>query len=426
MSAEVAVASSSARKRDTTPIASEDGRRADWSLIAAVLLAAVNLRTAVTSVGPLLHELHEGIGLSSTLAGALTTLPVLSFATLGALTPRLARRVGDQRALGLALVLMTLGLAFRALVGSPWPFMLLSVAALAGGAMGNVLLPVIIKRHFPRRIGAMTAAYTTSMAVGTTLAAAVTVPLARLGMGISWRLGLGLWAILSAAGAVIWLARAGKSSVGSDSAANRPAWLPVRHSRTAWALAVFFGTQALQAYVAFGWFALFFQEQAGASAAEAGLLVGVLAGLAIPISMVIPSLAVRRRSQRPLVAGLLALYVIAYFGMLTVPRAGAWAWMVIAGAGGGAFPLALTMIGLRSRTVAGAASLSAFAQSLGYVLAGVGPLLVGVLHGLTGGWVWPFVLLFGDLVLMAVSGWYVAQPRYVEDDLEDLGYKASA
>lgn len=382
-----------------------------------MLLAAVNLRTAVTSVGPLLDELHSGIGLTGGLAGFLTTLPVLCFAALGALTPRMAHRLGEQRALTLALVVMTLGLALRALVGSPWLFLLLSVAALAGGAMGNVLLPVIIKRHFAQHIGTMTAGYTTAMAIGTTLGAAVTVPIASLGGGLSWRLGLGAWAVLAALASVVWLVRSSRAR-HSDTEVVRPARLPVRRSRTAWALAIFFGTQSLQAYVAFGWFALFFQERAGVSATEAGLLVGLLAGLAIPISMVVPSMAARWPSQRPVVMALVALYVLAYAGMLVAPRTGSWLWAALVGVASGAFPLALTMIGLRSRTVAGTTSLSAFAQSIGYVLAGTGPLLVGVLHGATGGWTWPFVLLFVDLGVMAVSGWCIARPRYVEDDLE--------
>jgi CP family cyanate transporter-like MFS transporter len=133
--------------------------------------------------------------------------------------------------------------------------------------------------------------------------------------------------------------------------------------------------------------------------------------------MLVPWLAARMSSQRPMVAAFVACYVVAYTGMLIAPRAGVWLWAFLAGVGAGAFPLALTMIGLRSRTADTTADLSAFTQSGGYLLAGVGPLLVGVLHGMTGGWTWPFVLLFADLTLLAVTGWYAAQPRFVEDDL---------
>lgn len=381
-----------------------------------MLLAALNLRTAVTSVGPVLDELERDIDLTSTLAGVLTTLPVISFAALGSLTPRIARRIGEKQTLLGALTLMAIGLALRALVSSPWLFLLLSVFALAGGAMGNVLLPVFVKRFFPDHIGTATAAYTTSMATGTTLAAGITVPLANLREPMSWRFGLGAWAALAVVGLLATTLLPGRHPDHRgrrSTAAHRP----LRHSRTAWALTVFFGAQSLQAYVQFGWFALFFRERADVSATRAGLLVAVLAALSIPISMVIPSLAARRSDHRALIMLLIGSTVAAYVGMLLAPGTGAWAWVVLAGVGAGAFPLALTMIGLRSRTVAMTGSLSAFAQSIGYLIAGTGPLLVGVLHGATGGWTWPFVLLFLDVAVMAGAGWVIGQHRYVEDDL---------
>jgi len=117
------------------------------------------------------------------------------------------------------------------------------------------------------------------------------------------------------------------------------------------------------------------------------------------------------------IAVFLACYLVAYTGMLVAPRAGAWLWAFLAGLGGGAFPLALTLIGLRSRAPQNTAALSAFSQSIGYIFAGSGPLLVGVLHGRTGGWAGPFVVLFADLAVFAVAGWYVARPRFVDDDL---------
>jgi MFS transporter, CP family, cyanate transporter len=385
-------------------------------LLVAMLLAAVNLRTAVTSVGPVLDELERDIDLSSTLAGVLTTLPVISFAVLGSLTPRLARRFGEKHTLVGALALMIVGLALRALVGSPWPFLLLSILALAGGAMGNVLLPVLVKQFFPHRIGPATAAYTTAMATGTTLAAGITVPLANLREPMSWRFGLGAWAALAVVGllATLLMPQRLRSPRGTGTS---PAHRPLHHSRTAWALTVFFGAQSLQAYVQFGWFALFFRERAGVSATEAGVLVAALAALSIPISMVIPSVAGRRADHRALIMGLMACTVVAYVGMLVAPAAGPWVWVTLAGIGAGAFPLALTLIGLRTRSIATTGALSAFSQSVGYVLAGAGPLLVGVLHGATSGWTWPFVLLFADLAVMAVAGWVIGKHRYVEDDL---------
>ena len=389
---------------------------ARWSLVAAVVLTALNLRTAVTSVGPLLSEVQDGIGLSSALAGVLTTLPVVCFALVGWYAPALAARLGEHRAVTGALVLMTVGLLGRALVSSPAPFLALSAVALLGGAVGNVLLPSLVKRHFPDRIGAMTAVYTTALAIGLTGAAAGAVPLAAAAGEGGWRFGLGAWALLSALAVVPWLwhlsERGGSGSLGGRSGAR------MLRSRTGWALAVFFGAQSLHAYVSFGWFALFFQEQGPFSPAHAGFLLAVVTGLSIPVSAAVPALAARRPSQRPLVLVLASCYVVAYTGMLTATDvAGGVVWAALVGIGSGSFPLALTMIALRTRTADATASLSAFAQSVGYVLAGGGPLLVGVLHGRSGGWTGSFVLLFAALGVLLVAGWYAAQPRVVEDEV---------
>ena len=388
-----------------------------WSLVAAIVLTALNLRTAVTSVGPLLAEVQDGVGLSSALAGVLTTLPVVCFALVGWYAPAIASRLGEHRAVTGALALMTVGLLGRALVSAPGPFLALSAVALLGGAVGNVLLPSLVKRHFPDRIGPMTAVYTTSLAIGLTSAAAGAVPLATaVGEG-GWRVGLGAWALLSALAVVPWLwhlsDRGRSGGVSRDRSGTR-----MLGSRTAWALALFFGAQSLHAYVSFGWFALFFQEEGGVSAAHAGFLLAVVTGLSIPVSAVVPALAGRRPSQRPLVLVLAACYVVAYTGMLSAPAfAGGVLWAALVGIGSGSFPLALTMIALRTRTADATASLSAFSQSVGYVLAGGGPLLVGVLHGRSGGWTGSFVLLFAALAVMVAAGWYAAQPRFVEDEV---------
>lgn len=180
-----------------TPPSTTDRPAAPWTLVLAIVLTALNLRTAVTSVGPLLSELSQGLQLSGAAAGVLTTMPVACFAVVGWYAPSLAHRFGEHRVVTGALGLMTVGLAARAVVDSAVVFLLLSVLALTGGALGNVLLPSLVKRHFPHRVGVMTAAYTTALAVGTTVAAAATVPLAGALADGSWRFGLGVWAVLS-------------------------------------------------------------------------------------------------------------------------------------------------------------------------------------------------------------------------------------
>lgn len=403
--------------RPSTPAASPTALpRARWLLIVAVLLVGVNLRTTVTSIGPLLDETQAALHLSGVQQGLLTTLPVICFAVIGALTPSIARRLGEQVTVTVGLVLMTVGLATRALAGSGPVFLALSVLALAGGAIGNVTLPALVKRWFPDRVGPMTAAYTTALAFGTTAGAALSVPVADASGGPDgWRLGLGVWAVLAAVAVLPWLALLRDSRPAGMRRAHLPFQALLR-SRTAWWLVLFFAAQSAQAYIAFGWFAQFFREQ-HLSAARAGLLIGILAALAIPVSAAIPAAAARMRTQRPIVLGLTSLYLIGYLGMLLAPVGGAFAWAVLVGIGGGAFPLSLTLLALRSRSPEMTATLSAFVQSIGYVLAGSGPLLVGVLHRRPGDWGGMFVLLFVLLAVMLTAGWFVAAGGPVEDEL---------
>lgn len=380
------------------------------------MLTAVNLRTAVTSVGPLLNELEAGLGLGSGLAGVLTALPVLLFAFLGAQAPFLARRFGDRQLIMGALLLMTIGVGGRALVGSTWLFLLLSLLALAGGAIGNIIIPGLIKRRFPDRIGAMTAAYSTAMAVGAAAAAALATPLAQLADGDGWRLGLGVWALISAGSVLPWLAEVRARPGGARLATRTVSLRELTRSRLAWAMALFFGTQALQAYVAFGWFAQFFRD-AGLSAVQAGLWVAIVTAFGIPASLIAPVVTARLRDQRALILVLVGCYVIAYTGMLATPVSGAWIWAVTISIGHACFPLTLTLISLRAGSGHSAAALSAFTQSVGYLLAGAGPLLIGLLYGATGGWSAPFALLFGVLAVQAVAGWQVGRPRLLDDEI---------
>ena len=185
-------------------------------------------------------------------------------------------------------------------------------------------------------------------------------------------------------------------------------------SPTAWALTVFFAFQSFQAYIAFGWFARFMDAH-GVSSGTAGAMVAVLSALGIPVSMVAPSMAASR--HRSLLVVLTVCYLIAYVGLAVAPVGGAWVWMVLVGIGSGMFPLALTMIGLRSRTSETTAALSAFVQSIGYVVAGTGPLLFGVLNGMTHSWALPLALLFIALAFAFGAGWRAAVPRFVDDEL---------
>jgi CP family cyanate transporter-like MFS transporter len=388
-------------------------------LVAGLVLTGLSMRTAVTSVGAALDELQAGLHIGSGLAGVVTTLPVICFALLGAVTPRLAHGFGSHRLLVVSMTAMTVGLLLRALVGSVWLFVPLSLIALTGAAVSNILMPSLVKQHFPHAIGRMTSVYTTAMAVGTTIGAGLTEPLGSLGDG--WRTGLGSWAVLSAVAVLPWLPtlRAERAERDDrDEDARAASVLAMRRSPTAWALTVFFGFQAFQAYIAFGWFAKFLHAH-GTSTSDAGWLLALLAAMSIPVSMIVPRVPAHR--QRIAVAVLTACYLAGYLGLSLDPSGPSWLWMVLAGIGSGTFPVALTLISLRARTSDTTAALSAFSQSIGYLIGGCGPLLFGVLHGATGGWAVPFALLYGGLALSFGSAVIACRPTYVDDELARSG-----
>ena len=384
-----------------------------WLLVTALALTGLSMRTAVTSVGAVLDDIETGLHTSSGISGVLTTLPVICFAGLGAITPHLAARFGAHRMVVVGLIAATIGMLFRAVVGAPWLFLLLSLVALAGGAIANVLLPSLVKAHFPDRIGQMTAVYTTALAVGTTAGAGLTVPIGGLGNG--WRFGIGSWAVFDALAVLPWLTTLrGDRPMGEGTPRLRAG--AMLRSRTAWFLTAFFGMQSMQAYITFGWFARFLHEH-GIAASTAGWMVALLSALGIPTSIIAPNVPVRY--HRLLMHVLALCFVVAYIGLGVAPVGGAWVWMVLSGIGNGMFPLALTMIGLRSRSPQTTGALSAFVQAIGYIVAGTGPLLFGVLYGATGSWVLPLALLWISLGLAWLFGWLACTPRYVDDELRE-------
>jgi CP family cyanate transporter-like MFS transporter len=314
------------------------------------------------------------------------------------------------------------GLLVRPFVGTTAAFLLTSGLALAGIAVSNVLMPVIVKRWFPDRVGSMTGLYSMALALGTASAAAVTVPVTDA-LGGDWQAGLAVWAALAAAAVLPWLAfvRDGGGTPGpgdgrpEERHAGQAPVLRITRSRTAWALAVFFGLQATAAYITMGWMAQIFRD-AGVPAGRAGLLLAVTMVMGVPLAFVIPRLAARLPRQGPIVLALGVSGLIGYAGLYFAPAAGAWVWAVLLGVANCAFPLALTMVGMRARTGGGVAQLSAFAQSTGYLISIPGPLLVGVLYQHSGGWGLPIALMAGLMVPQMIVGVLAGRDRTVEDE----------
>ncbi|GKQ36741.1 CynX/NimT family MFS transporter [Streptomyces sp. A012304] len=400
-------------------------------LMTAIVLAALNLRPAITSLGALLEEVRDGLGMSGSVAGLLTSVPPLCFAVFGVMAPRLARRFGPGAVVCAGMAAIATGLAVRPFAGGTAAFLAASALALMGIAVSNVLMPVIVKRWFPDRVGSMTGLYSMALALGTSAAAAVTVPVTDA-LGGSWQSGLAVWAGLAAAAVVPWLplARERGRTAHQEATPARPAEAPqatpapraeapvglrVTRSRTAWALAVFFGLQATAAYVTMGWMAQIFRD-AGVAAGTAGLLLAVTMVMGVPLAFVIPRLATRLPHQGPIVIALGVCGLAGYAGLYFAPVGGAWAWALLIGVANCAFPLALTMVGMRARTGAGVAQLSAFAQSTGYLISMPGPLLVGVLYQHSGGWGLPLALMAALMLPQMAVGVLAGRDRTVEDE----------
>ncbi|MGA5897395.1 CynX/NimT family MFS transporter [Streptomyces venetus] len=396
-------------------------------LVLGIVLSALNLRPAITSLGALLEEVRDGLGMSGSVAGLLTSVPPLCFALFGVMAPRLARRFGPGAVVCAGMVAIATGLLIRPYAGGTAGFLAASALALMGIAVSNVLMPVIVKHWFPDRVGSMTGLYSMALALGTSLAAAVTVPLTDA-LGGSWQSGLALWAGLAVAAILPWLpfvrgrvsapgAEAEReerqASASADPTREEAPRLRITRSRTAWALAVFFGLQATAAYITMGWMAQIFRD-AGVPAGTAGLLLAVTMAMGIPLAFVIPRLATRLPHQGPIVLALGVCGLAGYAGLYLAPAAGAWAWALLLGVANCAFPLALTMVGMRARTGPGVAQLSAFAQSTGYLISIPGPLLVGVLYQHSGGWGLPIALMSALMIPQMVVGFLAGRDRTVE------------
>ncbi len=408
----------------------EAGTVAPWRgrrvVLLGVVLVALNLRIAVASVSPILDLVRADVALSATEAGLLGTIPVVSFAVFGSLTPVLARRLGLEPLLIGAMLLSATGEVVRSGTSTSTGFLGWSVIALAGMGMGNVLLPPVVKRYFPDRIGVVTSVYSVTMTFSTALPALLAVPVAeRLG----WRTSLSVWSVVGVLAAAPWLVVVVRSAAARSHLAGLlrrgPATTPALTSRhrsggrvwrspLAWGMAVTFAMNSLDSYAMFAWLPQILVD-GGTSPHAAGLWLSVFAILGLPPALVAPIAASRMRNPIGLVVVFVACFAASYVGLLLAPGGPVWLWILLGGLGPGAFPVLLALINLRTRTSAGAASLSGFTQGVGYAIAGAGPLLVGVLYDATGGWTAGLLFLLGTLVVLLVAATVACRPVMLED-----------
>lgn len=396
----------------TTPPgdASPARSRVRWSraiLIAGIVLAALNLRTALAGVSPLLGEIMADLGLTPGAGGLITTVMVAALGVVAPIAPFLVRRWGLDRTLLFGLVVLTAGILLRSGGG---PVTLYTGAAVAGAAIAvmNVIMPALVKHHFPGRVGVFTAIYVTGLVFGAAIAAGLSVPVEQA-IGQGWRPAAAAAAVLSVAAVVLWLPQVKDRTRFSTPHRQLSALL---RDRVAWYVTGFMGLQSLTFYVVLAWLPTVFRD-AGVDPARAGYLLALSNLAQVATTLTVPVLAARARSQSGYVATAAVLTIAGYLGVLFLPTSVNWLWAVLLGLGQGAsIAVALLLIALRASDPETATSLSAMAQSFGYVLAATGPLVVGLLHQASGGWDLPWAMVTGLVAVQLVVGMQAGRPRY--------------
>jgi MFS transporter, CP family, cyanate transporter len=381
-------------------------------LIAGFLLIAASLRAPFTSVAPLLGMIRQSFDLSTTEAGVLTTLPLVAFAAVSPFAALLAREYGLERSLFGALALIGGGIVLRS-AGTVWCLYLGTWIIGSGIAIGNVLLPSLLKRDFPRKIATLTAAYAFTMGATAALGSVVAIPLSQV-PGFGWPAALGTVVLLPIASAIMWLPQLRNHTAPARGTATPPHGGRTWRSPLAWQVTLFLGINSFIYYVAIGWFPAILGDD-GYSPAEAGALHGLLQlATAVPGPVLVP-IVNRMKDQRAIAFGVSVIAMAGLVGLLAAP---AWAtlWMILFGFGSGAaIILALVFVSLRVTSSHQAAALSGMAQCVGYLLAAAGPTLVGAMHDVLGGWNAALTVCAALCVVMAVLGLLAGRARHIAD-----------
>lgn len=388
----------------------------------SVLALALNLRAAASSVGPLLSEIGQGMNIGGPALGLLTSLPGFIFGVLGLFAVRIGKRFGITATLLLSAGALVFGIGLRAWVDNSWLFLVLSIIGLTGIAIANVLMPAWIKIHGRRHTVALMTVYSVCVVAAGALGAAFTAPAAQyfstvFDPNIGWRAALSLWGLLAIIPVVLWWFVSKR--VGYDyPAAATPAKVPTSMFRSpaAWAMTAFFALQSTQVYVQFGWLPQMYRD-AGVSANEAGLLLATAAIIGLVGSIIMPTVVDRAKHLWvwPVVFGLLS--AVGYLGLLLWPAQGRWVWAVALGIGGMAFATSIALIPARSVAHEVTARLSGFVQPVGYILAGIGPMLVGMMYASSQAWTASLVFLVVLALLMAVAGALAARDVKVDEQI---------
>ena len=390
----------------------------------AVIAVALSLRTAVASISPIIAEIREDIPLTNVGIGLLGMLPPIFFALSGFVGPLVSRRLGLELAIVVSIAVMAAGHLVRAASGSFTILLIGSALVLMGVGICNVLLPPVVKRYFPDRIGLVTATYATIMSISTAVPSLLAVPVSD---SLGWRFSLAIWAALAGVALLPWLvllARQRRASAERaaddlsavevpDAALERRLW----HSPVAIAIVVTFSVSTINVYALFAWLPQILIDIVGVSPAAAGTLLAVFSIAGLPASIIAPILVSRLRSPAWIIVAGVVSFLVGYIGLLAAPGTLTVVWVLLLGLGPILFPVCLVLINTRTRSHTGSVALSGFAQAIGYSVGAFGPLIVGVLHDATGGWTLPLVFLLATTLAAIFGAVVLSKPAFVEDQL---------
>ncbi|WP_062354164.1 CynX/NimT family MFS transporter [Bacillus kwashiorkori] len=389
-------------------------------LVFGIILVAFNLRPAITAIGPIISMIEEDLLLSHSVAGLLTSLPLIVFAIFSPVVPIIGQKLSNESALVVGLFSLIIGILLRSLASIAFLFigtLLIGV----GIAISNVLLPVIVKEKFPEKFALLTSVYTTSMGLIAAVASGLSVPLA-VNLQLGWKLTLVLWSIPALLAVIVWIIlannrrknEASKKNEEKSALASVGVSSNVWKSSVAWFVAAFMGLQSVLFYVTVAWLPTILQDQ-GISANTAGWLLSFTQFIGLPASFIVPVIAGKKHAQKWVVMTMTSMAIIGFSILL---MGGSFPLLVLAiiliGITlAGSFSLALTFIGMRARDAKQASALSGMAQSIGYLLAAVGPILIGFLYDLTDAWTVPLLTLMGITILVMIFGVGASRDRYV-------------
>ncbi|MDV2581917.1 CynX/NimT family MFS transporter [Alkalibacillus haloalkaliphilus] len=381
-------------------------------LIIGIIFVAFNLRPSITAVGPIIGDIRADIGISNSVAGLLTTLPLLAFAGLSLFAPKLSTRFGNEWTIFIGLILLGIGIVIRPTDAVSLLFIGTFLVG-SGIAICNVILPSIVKHKFAAQVGLMTGMYTLAMSGAASIASGVSVPIAH-DLNFGWQGALLFWGAITIVAIIFWIPQLKRNQSDTNKQIANPTESSVWSSKLAWQVTIFMGLQSFLFYCLVTWLPEILHT-GGMSLALSGWMVSILQIVGLPSTMIAPYLAGRLVNQKPIMVVVGILYLPGFILLLI----GGQLWVIVTSvvllgvAQGATIGLSLTFLSLRARNAKQAANLSGMAQSVGYLLAAIGPFVIGFMFDLTSSWNGPIITLLIVCVVMTFFGIKASRNAYV-------------